>query len=565
MIKTITYKDLGLSKTMGPVDVCIIGSGAGGGAMAYYLTRAGYSVVVLEKGGYYPPEELGRKEVKLLTQIEAPTIFTPATGKYSRVSLIAGQCLGGGTVASESVTWDLPKPAMKDWVKLGLKSYDYEKNPKIQQYQDELNEKLFVKPVELRHHNRCNQILAIGCEREGIHWKSSDRPCDFCFRCGNCTQGCRYAVKMDSVNAFFTWAQEYNNLSTFCGAEVMTVKVNHPSPEDYPYSEKAKGAGKDDALRELENMKKGAPAKFTVVARVLDAKAAVPRKGSPDYKNLTVNANNVIMAAGPVATTRILLRSKINPNGVVGTVFTTQPGSSNQGYFPQVEIAGWDGTNDTTEVDQFCYVNKDKPDYDPVKHGFLMESASSLPWGMANILTGHGKELVEKMKNMNHWAGIETILKSDGVGRITEDEITFDITERDNESMTFATWITARIFFRAGAKAVQTALPGLYLTSPNQVDQILNYHYRGGKAKGFMVKQANLYSGHHFGGAIMGVDRKKSFCDETGECHDIKGLWVGDGSAFPTTVGVNCAMSIMVVARKNSDHFIEKVKPGKPA
>ena len=28
-----TYKDLAVSKTIGPVDVCIIGSGAGGGKM----------------------------------------------------------------------------------------------------------------------------------------------------------------------------------------------------------------------------------------------------------------------------------------------------------------------------------------------------------------------------------------------------------------------------------------------------------------------------------------------------------------------------------------------------
>ena len=220
----ISYKDLAASKTIGPVDVCIIGSGAGGGAMAYYLSKAGYSVVVLEKGGYYPKEELGRKEVWMLTRIEAPTIFTPAGGKHTRVSLIAGQCVGGGTVASESVTWDFPKPVMKDWVKLGLKTYDYDQNPKLQAYQDELNKRLFVRPVPWHHHNPCNQILAIGAEREGVQWKNSDRPVDFCFRCGNCTQGCHYDVKMDSANAFLIPASQEYKCDIVAGAEVQNCK-----------------------------------------------------------------------------------------------------------------------------------------------------------------------------------------------------------------------------------------------------------------------------------------------------------------------------------------------------
>jgi len=44
-------------------DVCIIGSGAGGAPIAYELSRAGFSVVVLEKGKYYKEEDFSKDEL----------------------------------------------------------------------------------------------------------------------------------------------------------------------------------------------------------------------------------------------------------------------------------------------------------------------------------------------------------------------------------------------------------------------------------------------------------------------------------------------------------------------
>jgi choline dehydrogenase-like flavoprotein len=555
-----SFKDVKAGQVIGPVDVVIIGSGAGGGVMAHYLSKAGLKVVVLEKGGHFPVEELGRKEVGMLTRIQAMTIFTPATGKHTRVSMIKGECLGGGTVASESVTWDLPEVVKDDWVKMGLTSYGRQ-NPKMEEYRVELNKLLNVGPVPMNHHNPCNQILKIGAEREGIKWKSVDRPVEYCMRCGNCTQGCRYGVKLDSLTVFLEQAQK-NGCDAYCGAEVDRVKINFPDQDDQPYRDKLQGLqgnAKEDALRELKNREQGQPAKFTVFAAVTDRKAPVPRDLKIEKKGLVVHARQVVMAAGPPASSRILMKSNINPNSVVGKKFTTHPTSFNVGRFDKsINLNGWDGINDSIEVHHFSDMFRNESYYDPARHGFLLEGALSLPWGIANLLPGSGKEHLALMADMNHMAGIEVNVKTDQYGTITPSDVVFDMSERDNEAMLYGTWITARIFFRAGAKQVFTGLPGLVLDSPGELDKIFKYKRNG--AKGFLQKQANLYSGHHFGGLIMGTDPKTSFADETGECHEIKGLWVADGSAFPTNVGVNCALSIMTVARKIADDFTAKTK-----
>ncbi len=44
-------------------DVCVIGSGAGGGAVAYELAKSGFDVVALEKGKWYKEEDFSKDEL----------------------------------------------------------------------------------------------------------------------------------------------------------------------------------------------------------------------------------------------------------------------------------------------------------------------------------------------------------------------------------------------------------------------------------------------------------------------------------------------------------------------
>ncbi len=54
-------------------DICVIGSGAGGGPIAYELSKAGYSVVVLEKGPWYTEADFYKDEIVCCRR----SVFTP--------------------------------------------------------------------------------------------------------------------------------------------------------------------------------------------------------------------------------------------------------------------------------------------------------------------------------------------------------------------------------------------------------------------------------------------------------------------------------------------------------
>ncbi len=89
------------------VDVCIIGSGAGGAPMALELGRAGFKVVVLEKGRHYRPQDFVHDEIlnsrrnffMPLPWEEPHLVRQGAKGRYERTTAAwTANCVGGGTV-----------------------------------------------------------------------------------------------------------------------------------------------------------------------------------------------------------------------------------------------------------------------------------------------------------------------------------------------------------------------------------------------------------------------------------------------------------------------------------
>ena len=53
----------------------------------------------------------------------------------------------------------------------------------------------------------------------------------------------------------------------------------------------------------------------------------------------------------------------------------------------------------------------------------------------------------------------------------------------------------------------------------------------------------------------MGDDPTRSVVDRHGESHDVKRLFVGDGSLVPRTLSVNPSLTIMALATRLAEHL----------
>jgi choline dehydrogenase-like flavoprotein len=64
------------------------------------------------------------------------------------------------------------------------------------------------------------------------------------------------------------------------------------------------------------------------------------------------------------------------------------------------------------------------------------------------------------------------------------------------------------------------------------------------------------FTAHQMGSCRMGSDPEQSVADGRGELHDTAGVWIGDGSAFPTAPGVNPMISIMSLAHRTAGNIL---------
>jgi choline dehydrogenase-like flavoprotein len=138
----------------------------------------------------------------------------------------------------------------------------------------------------------------------------------------------------------------------------------------------------------------------------------------------------------------------------------------------------------------------------------------------------------------------------DGDGRPV---LRYAMSEADQRQLAKGLVACARLLLAAGAREVTIpAIPPLRVTSTRELDALDTSNLR--------PHSVPLTAVHPMGTMRMGEDPRTSVVRSTGEHHQLRGLFVADGSLFPTSIGGPPQISIYAFALHLAPHVVERAR-----
>jgi choline dehydrogenase-like flavoprotein len=471
-------------------DVIVVGSGAGGGVVAGDLADAGVRVLLLESGPHRTAADFTRWEAHASHDIWWPPAFAepPAIGQPP-VIMFRGHCVGGTTTINTKVAL---RPSDQDYDKWheagGLLGEDGSPfgEADLISHLERVQERLGVR--ERSDWQRCITTVLPGFEAMGAGLEPVMSYTDAnCMRCGSCLQGCPTNAGKNTMNTYIHPPWAEGRLELRAGCRVQRVLI-----ED-------RGDGPE-----------------AVGVEYVDADGTVRSAG----------AEVVVVAAGALGSSQLLIRSGVRE--AAGGSASSQLIGRHLGFHPARLVEGlFDDVQDAHMVYPIsAHCMKFQRDEDG---GFVVEAATVQdPIGFATALSDEngvplwGSELTEMMRRYRYFTGLLTMVSDEnhGVAWVDEDgrdRYSFDWSAVERKRIDDSLQFARDVLVAAGARR---------------------------------VFQTGVLSTHIQGGCRMGSDPSRSVVDARGQSHDVRRLFVGDGSVVPRTLSVNPSLTIMSLASR---------------
>jgi choline dehydrogenase-like flavoprotein len=490
-------------------DAVVVGTGAGGSVALRELARAGLNVVALEQGGWWTSSDFDQREDRML-----PLLFEEAGGRATEdmaIRVLQGRGVGGSTIHNTNLCKRTPDAILDLWAsKYGVAGATQND---LRSAFEAIESDLSIAEIPAPMRNANNEALRQGCEALG--WKSGPLWHNRigCVQSGFCELGCAYDAKQNALKVLVPQAVA---AGARVYADVVAERVMHDG---------VRVAGVRGVVRDEEGR----------IRASIDVRAPV-----------------VVLAASAVGSAALACKSGVpDPHAQLGRGLRLHPGGIVAGRFER-EIAGWRGIPQSYECTEHLSHEEGSD------RRVWIVTAFAHPVGAAAALPGFGAAHMTAMRGYPHLAVLTAMVHDETSGQVALGDdgrpvLRYRMSDADQRQLARGLGACARILLAAGAREVTIpAIPPRRLSSSRDLDALDLSFVR--------PHVVPLTAVHPMGTMRMGEDPRRSVVRSTGEHHQLRGLFVADGSLFPTSIGGPPQVSIYAFALHLAPHMIERAR-----